>query len=177
MGMGMGMAMAVGVDMDMDVDVDMGMDVDVDVDVDVDADVDMGMDVDVDMGMDVDVDVDMGHGHGRGHGHGHGRGLEHGQRRRNRRLWRRLARAAKAVAGRPSAWPLPRMCRATRSRQGCAPRGAAGAELGRRQGVKGSEPCCAAMGCFELRSDSSFCWRSKREATELSEAVLACDRM
>jgi len=34
------------------------------------------------------------------------RGL-HGQRRWNRRLWRRLARAAEAVAGRPMGRPLP----------------------------------------------------------------------
>ena len=31
----------------------------------------------------------------------------HGQRRWNRRLWRRLARAPEAVAGRPVRWPLP----------------------------------------------------------------------
>ena len=57
----------------------------------------------------------------------------HSQRRPNRRLWRRLARAAEAVAGRPVAWPLPLGVQSC-TEPPAAPRGGAGGELRHYQG-------------------------------------------
>eukprot|EP00964_Phaeocystis_antarctica_P006107 scaffold3336_cov66-Phaeocystis_antarctica.AAC.1 len=73
--------------------------------------------------------------------------------RRNRRLWRRLARAPEAVAGRPVGWPLP-FGSAAPPKAGRAPEEARGPSSGatkgsaceraarRRARSTGRAPCC-----------------------------------